>query len=334
MINGGAINGAAINAPFALIPGATVHGDAIEYGGRSQTHPHVNVAVHGDAVEYGGLGQCAAIAHCKAIEYGGIASTSIERFAKVHGKAIEYGGGSNSSSVGSAAGHGKGITYGGGGFAGVIAHGKAITYGGIATATVDRIAIVHGSAIEHGGGGVASFDRSSVVRGAAIEYGGAVSTAAIAHVSGITYGGASTVGLNVQNTDAQCLNIRLGETTRYSNFGYDHIIHVGNTPYAVKPDGLYALTGSVTGKILTKETDFGEFQSKRCPYVYVDGDTQVSVTAIVDGNAKIPHLSAYGGRKTHLARGNSGRYWQFKIENIVRCEGLEPLPELRQRRVK
>ena len=140
------------------------------------------------------------------------------------------------------------------------------------------------------------------------------------------------------------LNVHTQESTRYSHYPFSHIITIGGKEYGVRADGLYLLAGPndvldavampVNGRIMSMETDFGSFHSSRCPYLYVNGDSQVKVTPYCDSVEKLPHLSSFGGRKTHLARGNSARYWRFKIENIVRLEGIEPLPEQRQRRVK
>jgi hypothetical protein len=147
-------------------------------------------------------------------------------------------------------------------------------------------------------------------------------------------------------SEATVLNLNTLETSRYTNYPFFYLMPLGGKLYGIKSDGFYEITGltdydpvspvPVNGTLITKDSDFGAFNSKRVPYLYVNGDSQVKITPIVDGVVKTYHLSSFGGRKTHLARGVSGRYWQFKIENIIKCEGLEPLPELgkRQRRVK
>jgi hypothetical protein len=154
--------------------------------------------------------------------------------------------------------------------------------------------------------------------------------------------------IDTENNAALVMNILTGEVTRYTNFPFDNIVEIDGKNYGVRSDGLYVLETAITtdslptagtvinGQVQTKETDFGTYHSKRCPYMYVNGDTQLTITPIVDGVEKLPHLTSFSGRKTYLARGVSGRYYSFKIEGIKKLYGLEPLPELgeRIRRVK
>lgn len=142
------------------------------------------------------------------------------------------------------------------------------------------------------------------------------------------------------NAVAYVLNLRTGESTRYTNQGFLHIITIGGKPYGVKSDGLYLLEGAtdngvaIVGSVTTKDTDFGAFASKRVQYAYLDSDTSATVTPIVDGVAKSGHASAFAGRKTTMSLKNQGRYWQLRIDGIVKLQGLELLPQVQQRRVK
>jgi len=144
----------------------------------------------------------------------------------------------------------------------------------------------------------------------------------------------------VVNAIAYVLNTETNETTRYTNYGFDHIVIVGDTPVGVRSDGLYWLTGDtdlsvfINGEIVTKDTDFGSFKSKRVEYVYLNSDTDTTVQPIVDGVVKPTHPSSFGGRKAKLALGNSGRYWQFRISKIRALDGVEILPMMQQRRYK
>lgn len=155
-----------------------------------------------------------------------------------------------------------------------------------------------------------------------------------------------TMGGSVNYSAATVMNATTTEVSRYTDFAFSNIITVKGVNYGVKDNGLYKLTGTtdydavlpteINSSITTKSSDFGTFQSKRCAYVYLNSDTETRITPIVDDVEKSTYASLFGGRKCHLGRGLSGRYWAFKIENIVRLEGIEPLPELgtRQRRVK
>ena len=144
----------------------------------------------------------------------------------------------------------------------------------------------------------------------------------------------------VSNSVAYVMNVHTQESTKYSNFGFMHIINIGNKPYGVKADGLYLLEGTtdngvaINGSATTKETDFGTFQSKNVPTAYLNSDTLTTITPIVDAVTHPAYSSTFGGRKTLIARGITGRYWKFKIDGIQQVEGVEFLPETRQRRVK
>jgi len=144
----------------------------------------------------------------------------------------------------------------------------------------------------------------------------------------------------INNTVAYVLNIATEESTRYTNYDFMHIITIGGKHYGVKSDGLYLLEGdtdngsAINGSITTKDSDHGAYASKRMAYVYMNSDSSTTITPFVDGVEKPKHASSFGGRKTKMARGNKGRYWQLKIENIVTLQGMEILPEATQRRVK
>jgi hypothetical protein len=136
------------------------------------------------------------------------------------------------------------------------------------------------------------------------------------------------------------MNVHTQESTKYTAFNFLHIINIGGKPYGVKSDGLYLLEGTtdngaaINGTVTTKETDFGTFQSKHAPTVYLNSDTTTTITPIVDSVTYPAYSSTFGGRKTVIARGIAGRYWRFKIDGIQQLEGVEFLPETRQKRVK
>lgn len=145
---------------------------------------------------------------------------------------------------------------------------------------------------------------------------------------------------DVNLNSAFVMNVNTGDVSRYTNYPFMNIVTIGDNHYGVMQNGLYLLSGdkdintNVNGTIITKDSDHGAFQSKRIEYVYLDSDSTTTITPIVDGITKTAHQSSFGGRKTKMALGNSGRYWQFKIQNINVLQGMEILPQERQRRVK
>jgi len=150
----------------------------------------------------------------------------------------------------------------------------------------------------------------------------------------------SAVSETVSNAVAYVMNVHTQESTKYTNFSFLHIVNIGGKPYGVKSDGLYLLEGTtdygvaINGSATTKETDFGSFKSKHAPTVYLNSDTLTTITPTVDSVAYPAYSSTFGGRKTVIARGIAGRYWRFKIDGIQQLEGVEFLPETRQKRVK
>jgi len=151
----------------------------------------------------------------------------------------------------------------------------------------------------------------------------------------------SLVSESLSNSIAYVLNVHTTESWKYTNYPFMHIIHIAGKPYGVKADGLYLLEGAtdsgtaINGTVTSKDTDFGIFASKNVHEAYLNSDTATTIQPTVDGVlAPSAYPSSFGGRKVDIARGLEGRYWKFKIDNIVKLEGLEITPVLRQRRVK
>ena len=142
------------------------------------------------------------------------------------------------------------------------------------------------------------------------------------------------------NSQAFVMNINTTVVSRWTNYPFDNIVSLGGKYYGVKSDGLYLLDGDldisakINGSITLKDTDFGVFQTKTLQYVYLNSDSEMTITPFVDGAQKPTQASRFGGRKTKLGLGNRGRYWQLKIEHIKKLEGIEALPNSLQRRVK
>jgi Concanavalin A-like lectin/glucanases superfamily len=169
--------------------------------------------------------------------------------------------------------------------------------------------------------------------------GGDIARAALV-MPGLFVSASGSVGF--ANSVGYILNVHSNESYQWSNMAFNHIIRIGTDYYGVKSTGLYKLSTAYTtdsgtaidATIRTKETDFGSFHSKHLQYAYIGSDTSTLIQPIVDGIAKQSHASSFGGRRTRLALGNSGRYWALKISNITELTGLELLPQELQRRVK
>lgn len=152
---------------------------------------------------------------------------------------------------------------------------------------------------------------------------------------------AFSVSFNAAYAEAFVMNILTKTVTRYTNYPFMHLAKIGQDYYGFKSDGLYKITGNLdltdpvtdVTSITTKATDFGEFQAKRVPYLYANADTTFKVTAIIDDVLSVQQDAIFAGRKVKLGRGGKGRYWAFQLDGITKLQGLEFLPEQRQRRV-
>jgi hypothetical protein len=144
------------------------------------------------------------------------------------------------------------------------------------------------------------------------------------------------------NSVSYVMNVVTQESTRWTNQNFQHIICIGQKNYGVTETGLFEINETIdtdngvaiNGTILGKTTDFGVFQSKNVPAVYLDSDTDTTITAFVDDVQKGTYPSSFKGRKCQLGLGNQGRYYQLKIEHVVALNGLEVLVNEKQRRVK
>jgi hypothetical protein len=170
--------------------------------------------------------------------------------------------------------------------------------------------------------------------------GGDIGRAALI-LSGLTV--SATGGVSFANSVGYILNVHTNESYQWTNMPFLHIIRIGADYYGIKSDGLYRLSTAYTtdsgtainAQITTKSTLFGSYHSKRLQYAYIGSDTSTLIQPIVDGVAKQSHASSFNSRKTKMAFGNSGRYWQLRISGIQgELTGLELLPQELQRRVK
>lgn len=141
--------------------------------------------------------------------------------------------------------------------------------------------------------------------------------------------------------EAYVMNILTNEVTRYTEYPFFHIAKIGSNYYGINENGLYLIDHNtlVGGSIRTADTDFADdgfsgFQSKNVSFAYLNSDTQTTVTPYVDGAKKTGQKTHFSGRRVVLGRGNRGRYWSFKIDNIQALQGIEYTPDKLSRRVK
>lgn len=150
----------------------------------------------------------------------------------------------------------------------------------------------------------------------------------------------ASVNIPVSYSDAVVMNLRSNQVSRYQNFPFFHLARIGDTYFGVSAGGLYELSGDmdietqVNGLAWGKAFDFGVFNSKNVPYMYMNGDDVYTVSAYVDASEQPEFTSAFSGRRVKLARGNKGRYWSFKVEGIKKLQGIEYMPDNISRRVK
>lgn len=145
------------------------------------------------------------------------------------------------------------------------------------------------------------------------------------------------------NLVAYVFNIRNAETTTYTNYDFKFIIRIGHEYYGVKDDGLYQLTGTdddgvdIDARFRIAQNDFGTTNFKRVPYCYLDSDNATTITTIVEGVSQGTYPSSFAGRRTHLARGPKGRFWQVEVANVagnaMKVGSLELLAEVLERKV-
>lgn len=140
--------------------------------------------------------------------------------------------------------------------------------------------------------------------------------------------------------EAVVMNVLTGTVSRYQNYPFMALGKIGSSYYGFGTDGLYELTGEsdlendVLGTIRTNDEDLDAFNSRNIPYIYLNGEDDYSVTAVVDEVAQPTFTSGFGGRRVRLARGSKGRYWYFEIGGIKHLQGLEYTPDRLTRKVK
>lgn len=147
----------------------------------------------------------------------------------------------------------------------------------------------------------------------------------------------------MDNLIAYVNNLKTEETTRYSNFTFDHVLKFKGKYYGIKADGIYLLEGvndngtQIDASFTTNKNSFGTLLLKRVPYVFLDTDTNTTLTPTVDDVVQPEYAAGYDGKRTKLGRGINGRYWAFTIKNILgaalRLNALELEPEVMTRKI-
>jgi hypothetical protein len=155
----------------------------------------------------------------------------------------------------------------------------------------------------------------------------------------LSLGEAVVASLNV----AYVMNRRTQAVTRYTNYGFSHIVHFAGRYYGVKSDGIYLLEGdtfggtSIDARVKTSKLDFGTQYHKRVPYAYIGNATELDVTVHTDGVEQGTYRSEHGAKRARLARGPKGRYFEFEIANVggqeLGINGVEFIAEVLSRRV-
>jgi len=147
----------------------------------------------------------------------------------------------------------------------------------------------------------------------------------------------------IGNTHAFVTNTKTGESTRYENYGFDHVLKFNGSYYGVKSGGIYLLEGETDDGVQfeasfrTAKNDFNTSLYKRVPYLFVDSDYESKVTPFVDDIEQVEYSSGFDGKRTKIGRGIRGRYWSFLFRSVgggeLRIRGIELMPEVMTRRI-
>jgi len=144
-------------------------------------------------------------------------------------------------------------------------------------------------------------------------------------------------------TLAYIVNAKTSETTRYSNFNFDHVLKFKGKYYGVAAGGVYLLEGAddigtqIDARFRTAKNDFGTAHLKRVPYLFIDTDSDTMITPHVDDVQYPSYPSNYEGKRTKIGRGIKGRYWGFEFSNVsgasMRVNSAEFEPEVLSRKL-
>lgn len=319
-----------------------IESNFIRFDGSLTGHKQAANAITSNFIQFDGLLLGGATIDSSFIQFDGGLVGEVINEAKIEAGFIQFDGGLTGKTDITAEITGNFIRFDGSLQSGATIQSNFIRFDGSLVGQQDRTATIDSNFIRFDGG--LSALKEAEITSTFIRFDGSLHGGASIVSNFIRFDGSLAQELVVADyahVNAVVMNVRTQEVTQYSHYPFIDVITVDGEDYGVMADGLYLLGGDkrlvdeIVPVISTGELDFGTYQSKRMVYAYIDSDTASSITPYCDTVEKITQQSSFGGRKTHLARGNSARYWRFKISGFNRIEGVEWVPEpIRQRRVK
>jgi hypothetical protein len=137
-------------------------------------------------------------------------------------------------------------------------------------------------------------------------------------------------------------NLRTEEMSQYDNFDFLAYGKLGANVYGLTATGLYALGGDTDAgtqidcSATTHPHALGAPERNKAAHaLYVEaGSGTIAVTPSCDD---IPVGTFFGTDRVPLARGATGRYWNFTLANVggndLRLQGLEVLADINRKRL-
>jgi len=130
--------------------------------------------------------------------------------------------------------------------------------------------------------------------------------------------------------EAYAINLTTGAVSHYTNYPFDNLLRFGNKYYGVKSDGLFEIGGSldltlpIEAHIKTFQTNLGDKNQKRLPYVYASGrsDGGVIIGVTADEGETYEYESDWGevagstNHRTTVGKGIKGVYYSLDVKNV------------------
>lgn len=120
------------------------------------------------------------------------------------------------------------------------------------------------------------------------------------------------------------VNVLTGALTTYKNFGFTQYARAGGETYAIKPDGMYRLSGdtdngdTVSAMIDFGSSDYGTAQGKRLSSVFAgvttDGEVYVRVTPDSGEERCYRAVGESPEFRAPVAKGLKARHWRVRLE--------------------
>lgn len=128
------------------------------------------------------------------------------------------------------------------------------------------------------------------------------------------------------------VNAASGAISRYSNFDFKQFARLGNTTYALGPNGIYELgydtdnNELISAMIDFGASDFGSAQGKRVSSVYAglltDGTAYIRLAGD-NGEQQVYQLNQYGNEgRAKTAKGIIAKHWRLQLE-LVDASSIE-----------